>query len=152
MNKNSNRRSGFDRRKQTGISARLFVDNGNRSNFRRQGDQDRIFIVDQYSPVLFLTIVGILFLSVIDALLTLFLLNHGASEANPLMVYLLNIGPYAFFFLKYVMTIFATFGLFMFRADVVQRFNISTHTLLYLLGWIYVAVVGWELYLVYHLI
>jgi hypothetical protein len=152
MNKNSNRRSGFDRRKQTGINIRSIFAGGNRSLIRRKGDQGRIFFVDQYSPVLFVAIVGILFLSVIDALLTLFLLNHGASEANPLMAYLLNIGPYAFFIPKYVMTIFATFGLFMFRAVVVQRFNISTHALLYLLGWIYVAVVAWELYLVYHLI
>lgn len=148
----SNNRSGTDRRKQTGINMRMIAGDGSRRSIRRQDDQGRIFFVDQYSPVLFVTIVGILFLSVIDALLTLFLLNHGASEANPLMAYLLNIGPYAFFIPKYAMTIFATFGLFMFRAVVVQRFNINTHALLYLLGWIYVAVVSWELYLVYHLI
>jgi len=147
-----NNRSGTDRRKQTGINLRMLAGDGSRRSIRRQDDQGRIFIVDQYSPVLFVTIVGILFLSVIDALLTLFLLNHGACEVNPLMAYLLNIGPYAFFIPKYGMTIFATFGLFMFRAVVVQRFNIDTHALLYLLGWIYVAVFFWELYLVYHLI
>jgi len=152
MDKNSNRRSGIDRRKPAAFSARLLVGHGNRSTFRRQGDQSRIFLVDQYSPVLFVTIVGILFLSAVDALLTLFLLNHGASEVNPLMAYLLTIGPYAFFIPKYAMTIFAVFGLFMFRTVVFKRFNISTHALLYLLGWIYVAVVGWELYLVFHVI
>jgi len=148
----SERRTGFDRRKQTSINMRTFIGNGNRTSNRRQENRDRIFLVDQYSPVLFMAVVGILFLCVIDAILTLFLLNHGAYETNPVMAYLLNIGPYAFFILKYAMTIFATLGLLMFRVVVVQRFDISTHALLYLLGWIYVTVVGWELYLVYHVI
>jgi hypothetical protein len=151
MNKNSDRRSGIDRRTQTGINRRTLVGNGTRTTIRRQTDHGLIFLVDHYSPMLFLTIVGILFLSVIDALLTLFLIDHGASEANPLMAYLLNIGPYAFFLPKYAMTIFAIFGLFMLRAVVVPRFNISPHALLYLLAWVYLAVVSWELYLLYHL-
>jgi hypothetical protein len=97
-------------------------------------------------------IVGILFLCVIDALLTLYLLNHGAYEANPLMAYLLNIGPYAFFVPKYAITIIGTFGLFMFRAVVIQKLKVSTHSFLYLAAWIYVAVVAWELHLVYKII
>lgn len=99
-----------------------------------------------------MTIAAILFLCVIDALLTLFLLNHGANEINPIMAYLMNIGPYVFFIPKYAMTVFATFGLLLFRKVVIQRFNVSTHSLLYLLAWIYVAVVAWELYLVYYVI
>ena len=35
------------------------------------------------------------------------------------------------------------------RPVVIRKFNVSTHTLLHLIAWIYVAVVGWELYLVY---
>ena len=99
-----------------------------------------------------MTIVGILFLCVIDALLTLFLLNHGAHEANPIMAFLLSLGSYAFFVPKFVLTILATFCLFMFRGVVVQKLNISTHSLLYFFAWIYVAVVTWELYLVYKVI
>jgi hypothetical protein len=148
----NSRRSGIDRRKQTGINVRLLVGNGNRMNIRRQEDQGPIFLVDQYSPILFVTIVGILFLCVIDAILTLFLLNHGAYETNLIMAYLLNIGPYAFFGTKFVLTIVATICLFMFRAVVVQKLNISTHSFLYLAAWIYVAVVAWELYLVYYVI
>jgi hypothetical protein len=148
----SSRRSGFDRRKQTGITVSMLVGNGSRSIIRRQEDQGRIFLVDQYSPILFMTIVGILFLCVIDALLTLFLLNHGAYETNPLMAYLLSIGPYTFFIPKYAMTIFGVFGLFMFRGVVIQKLNVSTHTVLILLAWIYAAVVAWELHLVYKVI
>lgn len=152
MAQNKNKRSGTDRRKQDGINFRLLVGDGNRRAIRRQEDQGRIFFVDQYSPILFVTIAAILFLCVIDALLTLFLLNHGANEINPIMAYLMNIGPYVFFIPKYAMTVFASFGLLLFRKVVIQRFNVSTHSLLYLLAWIYVAVVAWELYLVYYVI
>ena len=145
MAQNKNKRSGTDRRKQDGINVRLLMGDGNRRVIRRQEDQGRIFFVDQYSPVLFVTIVAILFLCVIDALLTLFLLNRGANEINPLMAYLMNIGPYAFFIPKYAMTVFATFSLLLFRGVII-------HSLLYLLAWIYVAVVAWQLYLVYYII
>ncbi len=148
----NSRRSGNDRRKQTGISMRMIVGNGNRMIIRRQEDRGRIFLVDQYSPVLFVTIVCILFLCVIDALLTLFLLNHGAYETNAIMAYLLSIGPYAFFVPKFVLTIIATICLFMFRGVVIQKLNVSTHSFLYFLAWMYVAVVAWELYLVYNVI
>ena len=148
----NSRRSGNDRRKQTGITVRMLAGDGNRRIIRRLEDQGQIFLVDRYSPVLFVTIVGILFLCVIDALLTLFLLNHGAHEANPIMAYLLSLGSYAFFVPKFVLTIVVTICLFMFRGVVVQKLNISTHSLLYFFAWIYVAVVTWELYLVYNVI
>ena len=148
MNRNSDKRSGIDRRRQTGINVRLLVGNGNRRTIRRQEDRGHIFLVDRYSAGLFVAIVGILFLCIIDAVLTLFLLNHGAHEINPLMAYLLNIGPSAFIIPKYLITMTATFCLFMFRGVVIRKLNLSTHTLLYLLAWVYVAVVGWELYLV----
>jgi hypothetical protein len=48
MNRNSYKRSGIDRRKQNGISVRIFVGNGNRTTIRRQEDKGRIFFVDQY--------------------------------------------------------------------------------------------------------
>jgi hypothetical protein len=79
-------------------------------------------------------------------------LNHGAYEANPFMAYLLKISPSAFIIPKYAITMIATLCLFIFRGVVIQKLNLSTHTLLYLLAWIYVAVVGWELYLIYTVI
>ena len=131
---------------------RMLVGDGNRRMIRRQEDQGRIFFVDQYSPVLFMAIVGILFLCVIDAILTLFLLSHGAYQTNPVMAYLLNIGPYAFFISKYAITIIAAFGLFMFRAVVIRKLNVNTHALLYLLACAYAAIIVWEIYLIYYVI
>jgi len=143
------RRSGIHRREQAGFNMRMHAGNGKRKIIRRKEDRRRIFLVDQYSPALSLTIVAILFLSVIDALFTLFLLKHGAYETNPIMAYLLNIGPYAFFIPKYVLTILSVYGLFFFRCVVIPKLNVTTHSLLYLLAWLYVSIVAWELYLVY---
>lgn len=143
------RRTGTDRRKQIGINMRTFVGNGARITIRRQEDRNRIFLVDQYSPVLFGTIAAILFLCVIDAILTLFLLNHGAYEINPFLTFLLDISPYAFFIFKYGLTMIATCVLFIFNGIVIRKFNVTTHSFLYLVAWLYVAVVAWELYLVY---
>ena len=131
---------------------RTLVGNDARRSIRRQEDQGRIFFVDQYSPKLFVTIVGIFFLSVIDALLTLYLLNHGAYETNPLMAYMLNHGHYAFIIFKYGLTIIATCALFMFRGVVIRKLNVTTHSFLYLASWLYLAIVGWELYLIFYVI
>ena len=143
------RRSGIDRRKQTGINRRTFVGNGARITIRRQEDGDRIFFIDQNGPVFLLTIVAILFLCVIDATLTLLLLNRGSYEINPLMAYLLNIGPYAFFVFKYGLTMIAIVCLLMFRCVAYRNLNVISNTILYFLAWVYAAVLGWELYLVY---
>jgi len=125
------------------------VGDGNRTIIRRQEARDRIFFVDQYSPVLFATIVAILFLCVIDALLTPCLLSHGAYEINPIMVYLLKIGPHVFYIFKYALMCVANFCLFIFRAVIIRKFNVSTHSMLHFIAWIYVMIVAWELYLVY---
>ena len=130
------------------INIRSLIYGGNRILIRRQEDRERLFFVDQYSPFLFVPIVAILFLCVLDSLLTLFLLNHGASEANPIMAYLLNIGPYAFYVTKYAITIIATFGLFLLRDIVIQKLNIRVHSLLYFIAGLYSVIVAWELYLV----
>lgn len=76
----NNRRSGSDRHNRAGISIRLLVGAGKRESVRRLDDRGRIFFVDWYSPKLFAGLLAGLFLSVIDGLLTLLLLRHGAYE------------------------------------------------------------------------
>ena len=93
-------RSGKDRRTKSGFNIRSLLFGGKREKIRRQVDVRRIFYVDHYSPELFFAIVSILLLCVIDALLTLTLLDRGAQEANPVMAYFLQFGPYTFFCLQ----------------------------------------------------
>jgi hypothetical protein len=148
----TDRRSGYDRRKNTGINIRTLMRAGKRRLIRRGEDRNRIFYVDQYSPKLFAAIVGIIFLSVIDGLITLFLMSHGAYEINPVMAYYLNLGPYIFFTLKYALTIIGAMVLLMFRNIGLRIINVRTHSLLYFVVGAFLITVAWELYLVFNVV
>ena len=141
-------RSGIDRRKNPRINIRSLMGVGNRRIIRRQEDRSIIFLVDLFSPKLFLPIVATLFFSVMDALLTLFLIGHGAYETNPIMAYYLNIGPYYFFAVKYILTSLGIIVLLIFRNRIFRTIKISGSALLYLIAGIFIAVVAWEIYLI----
>ena len=145
---NINNRSRKDRRTKSGFNIRSLLFGGKREKIRRQEDTSRIFYVDQYSPELFFAILSILLLCVIDALLTLTLLDRGAQEANPVMAYFLKFGPYTFFACKYLLTIIPIIILLMFRNIVLRVIKISACSVLYFMAVFYMAVVGLELYFV----
>ncbi|NNK85608.1 MAG: hypothetical protein HKO91_08675 [Desulfobacterales bacterium] len=140
-------RSGIERRLSNGLNIRSLIFGGSRILIRRQEDSERLYFVDQYSPKLFLAIVAILFLCVIDALLTFYLIGHGAYETNPIFAYTLDVNPYTSIILKYASTAVVAVCLLLFKCVVFKKFNISTHTLLYFIAGFYLAVVAWELYL-----
>ncbi len=143
-----NRRSGKDRRNRSGFSIRLLVGAGKRGNVRRIGDRGRIFFVDRYSPKLFAAILAGIFLSIVDAFLTLLLMGHGAYEVNPIMAYALSISPSVFVASKYVLTCIAALIVLMLRDVVVVRGKkLPPHVLLYLFVGGFALVVAWELYL-----
>ena len=141
-------RSGKDRRYKSGFNIRSFLFGGKRETIRRQEDKQRIFYLDHYSSWLFIIIVSILILCVVDAFLTLFLLNHGAYETNPVMAFFLKFGPLTFFISKYLLTIIPVIILLIFRNTVVRVIKLSARSVLYVIVVFYLAVVGWELYLI----
>ena len=145
---NIHNRSGKDRRTKSDFNIRSLLFGGKREKIRRQEDSKRIFCVDHYSPELFFAIVSILLLCVIDALLTLTLLDRGAQEANPVMAYFLKFGPYTFFACKYLLAIIPVIILLMFRNIVLRVIKISACSVLYFMAVFYMAVVGLELYFV----
>lgn len=84
----TDRRSVVDRRRK-GLAA---VWHGARYPRRRAGRRatDRIYpIVDWHSPRLLAVVIAILCLCVMDAILTVVLISHGADEVNPLLAPLL---------------------------------------------------------------
>ena len=141
-------RSGKDRRSKRGFNIRSLLFGGKRVKIRRQADTRRIFYVDQFSPGLFAVVVSILLLGVTDALFTLWLLNHGAYEINPIMKYFLEIGPYTFFYFKYFITIASVICLLMFRNVVIRGIKITARSVLYFVLVIYMALVAWEIHLI----
>jgi hypothetical protein len=148
----TDRRSRTDRRKQTGIDLRSIMGNGERRFVRRLEDRNKVFLVDHYSPKLFAVVIAIIFLSVIDALLTLYLINHGAHELNPVMAYYIDVGPYTFFTLKFALTIIGAITLLIFRDIIPQLFKVHTYSLFYFVVSAFLMTVAWELYLVFNVI
>jgi hypothetical protein len=141
-------RSDRDRRTKGSFNLRLLLFGGKRSKIRRKEDTKRIFYVDQFSPGLFFVVVSIILLGVIDALFTLSLLNRGAYEANPIIKYFLEIGPYTFFIFKYILTIASVTCLLMFRNVVIRGIKIKVRSVLFFIVVFYLAIVAWNIYLI----
>ena len=142
------RRSGTDRRKNSPINLRSLFLGGRRERGRREEDKQKTFLVDRYSPYLLAAIVGILFLSVIDALLTLYLLGRGAFELNPVMAYYIEMGPYSFLAVKYALTCVAVISFLILRNIYLRPLRIYTGTLFYFVLALFGTVVAWQLFLV----
>jgi hypothetical protein len=58
----------------------------------------------RHGPKLVAVILVMVLLSVLDAFLTLELIQRGATEVNPVMAYYLSRGPLVFFSVKYFLT------------------------------------------------
>ncbi len=86
------------------ISRYLFL--GKRKAGRRDGEMARIY-VDRPGPWVVAGFVVLVGLSLLDAGFTLWLLERGATEANPVMRAALHLGNPAFVVIKSVVTILA---------------------------------------------
>ena len=141
------RRSGKDRRSLNMPEIKSLFIYGRRKEIRRQDDKYKILYFDQYSSALFIAIIIILFLSIIDALLTLFLIDCGATEINPVMAYFLNFSPLTFMSVKYFFTCFSIIVLLIFNNVFLRKIKIYTRSIFsYAIG-VFMIVIGWQLFL-----
>jgi uncharacterized protein DUF5658 len=146
------RRSGTDRRSHDVPEIKSLFIYGRRKNFRRQDDKYKSSYFDQYSSAIFVAIVLILLLSIIDAFLTLFLIDRGASEINPIMAYFLKFGPYTFISVKYFLTCYSVIILLIFNNIFLKKIKIYTRSLFsYAIG-MFMIVIGWELFLTFRIL
>jgi hypothetical protein len=142
------KRAGRDRRRQQFPRLKYLLLSGRRASARRQEDRYRTFYFDRYSSKLFVAIVAILFLSVLDALLTLYLIDSGSTELNPVMSYFLRYGPFAFMVAKYALTCAGVVILLLFRNAILKRSATHTrHLFSYIIG-AFSTVIMWELFLI----
>jgi hypothetical protein len=143
------RRAGVDRRRKTIPSWRYLVAGGRRRGVRRAGDKQRIIILDRYSPRILAAIVGTLCLSLLDAVLTLSLIDHGAAELNPLMDYFLNKGTLIFTSVKYLLTSLAVVIFLLLDHNVLPRTRFRMSSLFTFAIASFAIVVVWEIVLIY---
>ena len=97
------RRSGSERRSTTLAAYWHGARNPRRRDGRRATDR-HYPIVDWYSPRLLIPVFTILVLCVLDGLLTVTLMKHGAAEMNPVMALFLPHNLYWFAFVKLALT------------------------------------------------
>jgi hypothetical protein len=101
----SDRRTQSDRRETPTSPWGAFPPAGGRMRNRRAGEHRRPYFVDRFSLAMFLTILMLAFASIVDAVLTIQLIEAGAREINPLMARLLDHGIGPFLLGKYALTV-----------------------------------------------
>ena len=146
------RRSGKDRRAKRGLTLKSLFTYGKREDIRREEDKCRIFFVDRYSSTIFAAIVLTLFLTIVDALLTLVLTGYGAREVNPVMAYFLDIEPKIFITVKYLLTCISLLICLIFRNVFLRCVRIYSSTLFSVFICVFVTIVAWELFLIYRVV
>jgi len=143
------KRRGSDRRTNNKARLKYLLFNGRREISRRDEDSGKTYIFDRYNQKLFLAITTILILSILDAVLTLVVIQRGATELNPVMAYFLEIGTPTFIVAKYALTSIGVFVLLVFKNVFLTKIKIYTHSLFPCVIFVFIAVIAWELFLIY---
>lgn len=119
---------------------------------RRKEDRQQSYRVDRHSFKTLSAIILIVLLSITDGMLTLYLIECGATEVNPLLAYFLERGPLSFFGFKYFLTC-ACIILVLVNKDIyLFRTNFRVKALLIVFVIPFLLVILWELYLIFFVI
>jgi len=142
------RRSWKDRRAKRFGNLQWFLKTGRRRQIRREADQRKINQLDSYPTELLVVIILILLLSVVDGILTLWLIDKGATELNPVMAYYLEQGPRIFMLAKYLLTAFVVIIAVVMNQAFLRVLRIQFGQLLKVFAGCFAMVVAWELFLI----
>ncbi len=140
-------RSEQDRRHSHNPFYSIFSLKGKRRTLRRSEDSKRVTIFDQYHPTLLFYVLTVLSLSLLDAALTLVLLQRGAVEINPVMRYYIDLGPGPFVIVKYGITALSLILIVVFNAIIYTKYRIASLLTMPFCVAVFGSVVIWELYL-----
>jgi hypothetical protein len=147
---NPQRRSGLDRRAE---KMHIFDNckywlNGRRAYPRREEDRQKSYRMDRYDAKTFAAVLTIITLSILDAILTMYLISLGAIEVNPIMAYFLEYGPLKFFGVKYFLTCASIVLLLLNKNVYLFKHRIRTEIVFIGVVILFASVVLWELYLI----
>lgn len=149
---NTERRSGTDRRARRFRNIRWLLKKGQRRHVRRESDRHKLQELDAYPTDLFIVVILVLGLSVVDGVLTLWLVDNGATELNPVMAYYLEQGPQVFMAAKYLITAAVVTIVVAFNHAFLHFLKIRFGQLLKVFAGCFAMVVVWELFLMVHLV
>ncbi len=111
----NDRRIVTDRRQKPTKSFGRYLLFGRRRSIRRKTDRKTHMYVDLYGPYLLLSLLLIILLSIFDAYFTIFHVERGAREINPLMDFVMGYGNIHFFATKYILTALCIFLLCIYK-------------------------------------
>ncbi len=147
---NKNRSDSTNRRQDDGATGFLHLFSGRRKGLRRQEDIRESHFLDHYGLYIFSIIIGIILLSLTDAMLTLHLIRSGAAEVNPIMEHFLEFGTLPFLAAKYLLTTASVILLLIYKNVRVFGTRIRAKYMFVVILMIFISVVLWELYLVFY--
>ena len=142
----TNKRSGIDRRKVKIPRLKYLLFGGQRKMIRRSEDKQQMIILDNYSPRLLAFVLVILTLSLADGFFTLHLTDHGAIEANPVMAYFLDLSPWAFMSVKYLLTSLSVICFLVLNNLYIKSFGIRVDRLFPAIIAVFLVVVFWQFF------
>ena len=145
-----NRSNAADRREEEGAPGNWYLLFGRRKEVRRFDDHRKNLFIDLYSLKSFsIIIIVVILLSIIDAMLTLYLIRNGAAEINPIMGHFLKYGPLAFLAAKYLLTTASMVLLLIHKNVHLFGTTIRAKFLFIIFFVVFASVVLWELYLIF---
>ena len=121
VSKSDDRREVPDRRQEPTRLFSRYMFFGRRRGNRRVTDSQSNYYVDRYSARSYGAVIAILLLCAADAALTIYHLNRGATEVNPIMDFALSFGTVHFLIIKYILTVAGLFVLLTHKNFVVAR-------------------------------
>ena len=137
-------RSDNDRRKNKPSAFSRYWLHGRRRTIRRKSDKTGKVQLDTHSTELFAVILFTIVLTIMDATFTLFLINQGATEINPLMAFYLEISPRHFFVTKYLLTCTSILILLFLKNANLFKTGFKARTLILLSPIPFYLVVQWQ--------
>jgi hypothetical protein len=137
----ADKRNFIDRRKEPTPALSRYTFLGRRKCFRRKADQQIGGYVDHYSSTLFLFLVSIIGLNVLDAFLTMLILEVGGCELNPFVRSVMDLYGEKFWFWKY-----AIVSLSILLLCLHSRFR-RVKTIIVGISYVYIIVVLYHVYL-----
>jgi hypothetical protein len=147
QDENFAKRQSGDRRRHKRPRLKYFLLGGRRKSARREVDKKEFIYVDQYRPRLMAAVILLLVLSISDGLFTLYLIDIGATENNPLMAYFLSLGAWPFMTAKFLLTSSGILILLVFHNFYSSILRIRIRTVIPTFVAIFLVVLFWQLFL-----
>jgi hypothetical protein len=146
----ADRRAQTDRRQQPTSPWGALPPAGQRMRNRRAHEHLQPYFTDRFSPSMLMCVLALIFVSLLDAGLTIYVLYGGGSEVNPLMNYLLSHSITTFVVGKYVLTVVGLPVLLIFQNYYLFSTRLRVGYLIPFSVAMYTVLIGYQIILIDH--